>query len=505
MNRLSKRILFLTLLFLSFYSHCLRAQLRVGIARINVTDARPGVFVNDSLYVRAMVLDDGHTRGVLVTVDAVSLGEIGYIPNDYLSKVRQGIHEKLRIPPENILINASHCHGIVRNDVDKLTIQAIEMASKNLTPVRISAGKGQETRIMENRRLRLSNGREADVRHRYSLPPDHQVVGVGPVDPEIGIISFEKEDGSPLAVLYNFACHPIQGVFSEGRRDNTADFPGFASAVLEQTLGNDMLAFFLQGCAGDVNPIRYKDVTTPRSAEPLGQMLGASTLKALKNMHKQPSASIHILNETIALPRANLAPAIDSLKKRQQYLIETLEGTSLDLKSFVQLYLQQKLSGDYPAAHAFNYLHEDAMNQSELRRFDKENKAKVEAYLQNIYKMEELTRIKENLALLTKHHATNLAAGKPTIDVEIFALRIGNAVIVSFPGELSVQIGLNIKKRSPFPNTFVTGCSNGYIYYAPTDEQLKNRGGAQEDSECLLAIGWQKVYEEAVAEILNKL
>lgn len=39
----------------------------------------------------------------------------------------------------------------------------------------------------------------------------------------------------------------------------------------------------------------------------------------------------------------------------------------------------------------------------------------------------------------------------------------------------------------------------------PTDEQLRNRGGAQEDSECLLGTGWQKIYEDKVIEIINKI
>lgn len=482
-----------------------QAQLVAGIGRVNITNTAPGIVVNDSLYVKAMVLDDGRTQCVIATLDAVAIGEIGYIKNDYLSKVRTALKENLNIAPENVLINASHCHGIVRDDVVELTIQAIVQASQNMVPVRVGVGKGFEDRIMENRRLKLDNGREADVRHRYALPADHRVKGVGPVDPEIGIVRLERENGEPLAVIYNFACHPIQGVYSEGRRDNTADFPGFASAVLERNLGPNTLAFFLQGCAGDINPVRYKDVLTPRSAEPLGQMLGFSTLKALRQIQSKQTGPISVINETIELPRADLTSAIDSLKKRQQHLINSLDGSSLDFKSFIQLYLLQKVSGDYPSAHAFNYLHEDKMNRSELRLFDKENKAKTEAYLKNIYTMEELTRLKENLSLLTKHQATYKTSAKKTIDVEIFAIKIGDCVIVSFPGELSVEIGLNIKKRSPYPFTFVTGCSNGYIYYAPTEEQLRNRGGAQEDSDCLLGNGWQKIYEERVMEILNRI
>ena len=84
-------------------------------------------------------------------------------------------------------------------------------------------------------------------------------------------------------------------------------------------------------------------------------------------------------------------------------------------------------------------------------------------------------------------------------------LRVGDFVLVTFPGELTVQIGLNIKKASPHKHTFVAGYTNGYIYYAPTAEQLQNVGGAQEDSDCLLAPEWQKMFEAKVAEMLKSL
>ncbi|MDE2800712.1 MAG: hypothetical protein OXI94_18760, partial [Gemmatimonadota bacterium] len=77
--------------------------------------------------------------------------------------------------------------------------------------------------------------------------------------------------------------------------------------------------------------------------------------------------------------------------------------------------------------------------------------------------------------------------------------------LVTFPGELSVEIGLNIKKRSPHKFTFVAGVTNGYIYYTPTAEQLKNRGGAQEDSDCMLAPEWQVIFEDEVEKLLAVL
>ena len=208
------------------------AQLQAGVAKADITDREAGP-VNDPLYVKALVLKDGRTTLAIITVDAVSLGEIGYISNDYLPTVRARIEKELGIAPTNVMINASHCHGIVRYDIDELTFRAVKEASENMVPVTAGAGTGHEDRIMENRRFKLKDGTEADVRRAYSLPPDEEVVEVGPVDPEIGLLRLDREDGRVLAVVYNFAVHPIHGVPSGG---NTADIIGFASKVLEDNL-----------------------------------------------------------------------------------------------------------------------------------------------------------------------------------------------------------------------------------------------------------------------------
>ena len=66
------------------------AQLRAGVAKADITDREAGP-VNDPLYAKALVLNDGTTTLAIITVDAVSLGEIGYISNDYLPTVRSRI------------------------------------------------------------------------------------------------------------------------------------------------------------------------------------------------------------------------------------------------------------------------------------------------------------------------------------------------------------------------------------------------------------------------------
>ena len=476
--------------------------LRAGAAKVDITHPDHPTKPNDGLWVRALVLSDERTTAALVTVDAVAVGEIGPIQNDYLPTVRAKLKKDLNIQPENVLINASHCHGVVCSDVADRTVQAVKSAIKNLTPVTAGVGVGHEDRISENRRLKLKNGSEADVRHAYSLPPDAEVASVGPIDPEVGILRLDAKGGKTVAVVYNFACHPIQGVPS---RTNTADLTGFASKVIEENLGDGTIALFLQGCAGDINPVFYKDVDHPRNAETLGNLLGLSTLKAVHQITSKDVSSFKLINEPLTLPRADLTKQIDALQAEQLRLVQSLTGTSLNFKTFLPLAVKYGLSPEFPSYYSHRYMHDRAIGRDDIDKLDAENRRNMEAYLKNIVTMEKLTRVQANLALLEKHQAQNAAAGKRTLDIEVVGLRIGEFVLITFPGELTVQIGLNIKKASPYKLTFVAGYTNGYIYYAPTAEQLANRGGAQEDSDCILAPEWQKLFEDRAAEILKKL
>jgi hypothetical protein len=76
----------------------------------------------------------------------------------------------------------------------------------------------------------------------------------------------------------------------------------------------------------------------------------------------------------------------------------------------------------------------------------------------------QLTRNNANIALLKKHQADNLAATKRAIDVEVMGVRIGDFVLVTFPGELTVPIGLGIKERSPHKPTLTSRISSAAAF-----------------------------------------
>ena len=476
-----------------------------GAAKVDIT--RPGAESKDSpLFVKALAISDPVTarHAMIITVDAVAIAEIGSIRDPYLANVKRRLSEELDLDPGAILVNASHCHGVVCEDVEDRTVEAAKQAWERREGVRVSAGVGKEDRISENRRLKLKNGHEADVRHAYALPPDAEIAEIGPIDPEIGLLKLDRPDsGETVALVYQFACHPIQGVPGGG---NTSDLTGFASQVIEDQLGDGAIALFLQGCAGDINPANYKVVDQPRDAETLGNRLALSTLAGARALQPQVKARLGVIQETLALPRADLTERIESLEAEIDSLVDSFKGTSLNLETFLPLYLKYRLSeDDTPSNFRQRYLRDQALGIDDWSHLDEVNRKNLEAYLANIHRMEELTRKQINLALLEKHQARNEAAESITVEAEVMGLRVGEFRLVTFPAEVTVPVGLGLKERSPHALTFISGYTNGYLYYAPTAGQLKNRGGAQEDSDCLLAPEWQAIFEAKALEILDRL
>lgn len=489
-------------LLLFFVPASTQAALLAGTARVDITDRAVGP-VNDPCYAKALVLKNGETTAVLVTVDAVSIGGIGRIGNGFMATVRDALQTDLGIAPSSLVVNASHCHGIVRGDLEPLVVQAVKEAMAKLVPVRAGAGVGHEDRISENRRLKMKDGSEVDMRRAYSMPRDEDIASVGPIDPQIGLLRLDREDGRPLAVLYQFACHPIMNPPHKGC---SADYPGYASKVIEEALGAGAMAFFVQGCGGDINPIRYKEVSRTPDAEPLGTMLGASVLKAAQQIKTSNAATLRVSNEVVAVPRAaDYETRITRIEAEQKRLLAALRPTNINFKTFLPLLIQQRLSPEMPSHYGQSYLHDKAQGRDPIVKLDTDNRALVDAYLTNISTMEQLTRLNTNLALLKKHLEETKAAAKATIDTEVCGLRVGDFKLVTFPGELTVRIGLNIKNAVNDPHAFVSGYTNGYYFYMPTVEQRNNMGYAQEDCDTLVAPEWQAIFESKAIAVLKAL
>ncbi|OHB60110.1 MAG: hypothetical protein A2Y12_09185 [Planctomycetes bacterium GWF2_42_9] len=490
-----------------------KSVLRAGIAKSDITNDSKDAIIRDPLYAKALVLDDGDTKIVIVTMDVTAIGGrkisqrmLDDVGEDFLPNLRNRIQNELNIPGCNLLVNASHTHPIGRllcNDEEQVdrTFDAVKRAMQNMTEVRIGVGVGHEDRITMNRTLRLKNGKHWTIRHSNPCPPDEEAAGLGPVDPEIGIIKIDRIDGKPLAVVYNFACHLL---FGDTKGSITANFTGIASKVIEESLGNDAMALFLQGAAGDVIDITFKDFNRPRDIEPLGTMLGLSTLEGLKKIQTRADVRLNVISETIQLPRRTDIPAaIKSLQIEQDELLKSLRFMSLNFKSFLPLYLKYALNTEYPADYSYRYMQNEKTGVDDFASMDSINKSNIDKYLKNIYAMEKLTRIQDDIETLQKHQQINDESGEKTISAEVQGIKIGDCVIITSSAEVLAEVGLNIKKASPYEHTFVAAYSNGYMHYGAPASYYGKEG--YEVTECLLAPEWQEIYEKKANEIISKL
>lgn len=481
------------------------SQLRAGVAKSDITTEDPGVTVHDPLYAKALVVDDGSTQIAIIAMDVVAIGGICDISDEFLPELRARIEGELGIPGGNVLVNASHTHPpgpllVEHEEQVARTFDAVRRALASAEEVTVGAGSGHEDRWIINRTLRTTDGRGWTIRQANPCPPDDEVAGLGPVDPEIGILRVDRADGRPLAVLYNYACHPLIGVPGGAI---TANFPGFASEVIEDCLGGDTMALFIQGAGGDITEVFYKDFDHPRDSAPLGRLLGLSTLRALGDI-ETADATLDVVREVIRLPRRQDVPErVAELEAEQQALLQSMVGCTLNFRSFLPLFLKYKLNPDYPADYSWRYMQAEARGSNELEALDELNRAKIRKYLHNIRAMEKLARLQSNIGTLRRHEAINAESGEDEIDAEVQGIRIGDSVFITSPAELLCQIGLDLKAFSPHQHTFVAPFSNGYMHYGPPAEEYAL--GGYEVTECLLAPGWHEKYMETAKDVLQRL
>jgi hypothetical protein len=84
------------------------------------------------------------------------------------------------------------------------------------------------------------------------------------------------------------------------------------------------------------------------------------------------------------------------------------------------------------------------------------------------------------------------------IPVQISAIAVGEVALVGLPGELFVELALDIKARSPFAYTFVSELCNDVIGYVPT-RKAYDEGGYEATSTPLVPGTGEQMVEGALA------
>lgn len=359
--------------------------------------------VHDELHARALVLDDGFSLACIMSMDLIALDF------DLVEAIRDGIARKVGIPAERILLNCSHTHSgpgtrtfrtmgerdeLYCNVMARKVVGAVQQAADMLEPVSLRWGRAP-VRIGVNRRERRN---------------EQTVIGQNPkgaVQPYVDVLRVDREDQTPLAVLFAYATHPV--VLGGQNLWVSADYPGMACGFLRRVgMGMPM---FLQGCAGNVNPL-YTGATFAHARQ-LGEILGAAVVVAFHLSEPVDGVPISGVLRTVHLPY--LFP---SDEQAQQYLREAEE---------------------------------------ELQRAEEEA-----APLGTLMWRRDMVRWAQELVLAVEK-------GEPkTLPFEIQMVRIGDVHLLAFPAEMFVQYAIDFEKQSPHKPTIVLGYSNGCWGYIPT-------------------------------------
>jgi len=236
--------------------------LEAGVARVDITppigiplEGYPGsdrsaTGIRDPLYARVLLLRAGAQRIVLVDLDLIAPFE-----PEYISELRGAVREHASY----VLATAIHTHSgpplipthspaprdWEASAVGKIA-EAIRQAEARAVPARLGVGYGAAF-IAHNR---LRHDREHGV---IWFEKNWTGVTTAPVDPTLAVIRVDDMSGDALAILVNYACHPV--IFGPDSRLYSADFPGVMTQVVEKASGGKALCFFLQGGDGDINPL----------------------------------------------------------------------------------------------------------------------------------------------------------------------------------------------------------------------------------------------------------
>jgi neutral ceramidase len=290
-----------------------RAELRAGVARVDITPKTheplwgfedrtdPATGTLDPLYARILVLEAGGKRIALVALD---LGRTFGEPS--LDHLKEMVSKSSGI--SCLLVTASHTHGapVVKDEYDSAPPEweqkaldeigaAIKNAADHLQNARIGSGTGSV--FIGHNRLRVNDdGRASWFEQNPTMVP------TSPVDPTVTVLRIDDRNGVPLAILTNYACHPV--VFGSDNSQYSADYPGVTNRFVEKAFGGSVQSFFVQGADGDINPY-YAVTPIKENAIKLrdwtGEQLGQEVVRVAKGIQtlNDPSSSIDFREETL--------------------------------------------------------------------------------------------------------------------------------------------------------------------------------------------------------------
>jgi hypothetical protein len=410
--------------------------------------------IESDLTATVLVLADGETKVAIVATDlcVVSLAEA--------DRLRDAVAAALAVERSHVLLNLSHNHSApalpefmamtdtpedipfrtrYERDLRGWLIEAAREADARLQPARIGCGWGESDIGVYRRETR--GGRDV-----LGEVPDH------PIDTSVGVIRVDDLDGHPIATLFRYSAHPV----TVGSRSQVAstDYPGPAREVLERNLGGH--ALFLQGCGGNVNPrvgIGY-EIDCSDTKNRVGMELGGEALKVAAGIRTNTKAGER--RQLGNVPNILFTPW------------ERIESTDT---------CSHLAAVESTVALAYDTLPslEEAQAIHEHWRRTAEERGSGDALDWEIRAARKYEHWAHNLVAAVEH-------ARPTHELRVQAIRVNDTVFSALSMEVFFETGLEIRARSPLPDTFVLGYTNGLFGYLPRGEDYPEGGWKLDES-----------------------
>lgn len=447
----------------------------VGFPMAGYYHERLATGTKDPLKAKAVVFRDGDVEAAFVIADLTG------ISRDLCVEVRRRASAKTGIPEKHISVSATHSHTgpdytrsvyeYLKNPnavaastepialyperlIDQI-VDAIVKAKHSVGPMQLRSGiANQEKPVSFNRRFVMKDG---SIQTWQSLKNPAVVRAAGPINPDVSIFTLTPEGkGTPKAVVSEFALHldTVGGLLWSG------DYPAVIEKTLRHHTNSELISVFGAGTCGDINHVNPSS-TERNSTTVIGESLGATIQAALSQLPEVSAGSLQVRSATVPLP---LQEVTDSeLKRATELLPAAKAGQSIDFFDQVLAY--------------------KAIVLDQLR--NPQPKINSEEFI--------------NWGL--SHSWKGIGSQLP---VDVMTMTIGDELAIVFlPGEVFVELGLAIKKGSPFRNTMVIELSNGIeTLYIPT--RAAYPGGGYEVTNSAVEPGSGEMLVEASLRLLRE-
>jgi len=433
-------------------------KLRAGAATSNITPPigtlrvggfvpMPSTHVHDELHARCLVLDDGRKKIAIVICDLLGFHR------SVSDEARRIIQETTGIPPENVLISATHTHsagtalGTARyvNEqklddyqlfVARRIADGVRRAQNLLRPAEIAFRSVDLPEPLLNRRWFWKEGKgqpnpfgKIEKVYKTGAPGPEFSHPAGPTDTALSIVALREPAGRLIAAYCAYSMH-YAGMGMPNAI--SADYFGFFCEELKRLQGEredgpPFVAMLANATSGDVGPDQRRYNHLDKTHGPYGrsQAAGGEVARAAQ-------AALQGIDDW--KDHADL----DARYRELDISWRTIEPELITWAKEVEAKAPRLATGPIPSGAKWATTPDWATRLSYAGR--------VQA----------------------------LAAKTDKVKFPVQVLRLGDICIGTSPCETYSEIGLEFKKRSPFAKSFMVELSHSMLGYLPPPHQFAN-------------------------------